>query len=646
MRFSNLYLLLLFIPSLCFAQQKRSKGDIAFFEYSYRTAIEEYQKEQIKGALTNQQYLNLADSYLRMSNYKNAAKIYVDIFKKDTIMSPSHFNRLLQSIAKTSGMEEVKTFLSDNNSVFSGELLENAEFNYELLQSKSKPAPNYGLFNVSANSSQGDFSPAFFYDKVLFSSGRPRGSKKVYNPSGEAFFNIYEAEVDSKGDLNAVKEFEGLMDSPFHKSTPYYAAELDRIFYSLSNADGEQLLFSDKGKNAMSIGMSSGVDSHTYILRDLDTSFHYPFYEGATGRLFFAANFDDSYGGTDLYYVHTNNGIIMSSPVNLGPRINTPGNEIAPFIFDNTLYFASDVFYGLGGMDIYRSNLQENDNFSIPVNLGSAINSAEDDFGMIIKLDESKGFVGYFASNRSGGKGNDDIYGFHMDEKPGLKTLALKGAIKKPNDGVGIDGAVISLLDNEGTIIKEVIADRDGNYELEIPWRDNVILKAIKERYSTYKQQFDAASLDTVDTAKFNLEMVSIDDIVTEHEEQNVIKLNKFFFNKGKYNVTPEISRELDKVVAAINSFPELQLKIESHTDSRGSNRYNINLSNRRSDAIKDYLMQEGVPENNIIESVGYGEEQLLNNCKNGVFCLEMLHNRNERTNIIILNYNELFGLK
>ncbi|WP_026810059.1 OmpA family protein [Arenibacter latericius] len=643
MRFWNLYLLLLIIPSLCFAQQKRSKGDIAFFEYSYSKAITEYQKELQKGPLTSQQYLNLADSYLRVDNYNKASKIYLDVFKKDTIMTASHFNRLLQSIHNTSGMEEVKTFLQDNKQVFSKELLENAEFNYDLLWSESELEPNYALYNVRINSNQSDFSPSFFKDKLLFSSDRPRGSKKVYNPSGNSFLNIYEAEIDPNGDLKSVKEFDGLKDSPFHKSTPYYSEEIDRVFYSLSNANGDQLLFSPKGKNAMSIGMSSSKNSHTYILRDLNTSFHYPFYEAATGKLFFAANFDDSYGGTDLYYVYTNNGIIMSAPINLGPRINTPGNEIAPFVFDNTLYFASDVFYGLGGMDIYRANFQENDNFSIPVNLGPSINSSEDDFGMIIKMSDSNEYVGYFASNRSGGIGKDDIYGFHMLEKPGLKTLALKGMVQRKNDGAVIDGAVVSLLDDEGRIIKEVTAGANGKYELEIPWQETVVLKAVKNRYSTYNQHLNAARLDTINTFKFNLEMVAIDDIVTEQEEQMMIKINKFFFNKSRAEVTPEIARELDKVVAAINSFPELRIEIASHTDSRGSNRYNLNLSQRRSDAIKDYLLEQGVPEDNVVEAVGYGEERLLNKCKNGVFCLEMLHNRNERTNIIILNYNELF---
>ena len=112
------------------------------------------------------------------------------------------------------------------------------------------------------------------------------------------------------------------------------------------------------------------------------------------------ANFEEGYGGTDIYYVNTNNGQIMSSPVNLGPRINSPGNEIAPYIFNNSLYFSSDVFYGLGGMDIYKSNIMDVDKFSIPINLGRGINTTSDDFGFIIRNGASGDFEGYFSSKR------------------------------------------------------------------------------------------------------------------------------------------------------------------------------------------------------------------------------------------------------
>src|SRR5680860_1444643 len=120
---------------------------------------------------------------------------------------------------------------------------------------------------------------------------------------------------------------------------------------------------------------------------------YYPFYNADSGRLYFSANFKDSYGGADIYYVDINNGQVMSQPINLGPRINSPGNEIAPYVFDNSLYFSSDVFYGMGGMDIYRSNILPDKGFSIPVNLGKGINTKYDEFGFIIKKNQEDGLM-------------------------------------------------------------------------------------------------------------------------------------------------------------------------------------------------------------------------------------------------------------
>src|SRR5690606_7893221 len=626
-----------------FGQKKASKGDISFFEYAYERAVKEYERELRNGKLTDIQYLNLADSYFKTGNYRNAAKIYMGAFQKVTVLSNDHFNKMLRAISKTSGPEEVRALLTSKKEELPPELLENAASNYELLQSDHTGELNYKILNVSGNSPQADFSPAFYKDKILFASSRAGGSKKIYHPSGEAYLNIYEARSRPDGNLSSPVIFDQLAESNFHKATPYYLLGLNSLFYSLSNVEGGELQYSENGKNALAIGMRNEAGPFKYVLRDLDTSFYYPFYEATTGRLFFAANFTDGYGGTDLYFVYTNDGIIMSAPINLGPRINTPGNEIAPFIFDNSLYFSSDIFYGLGGMDIYRSNLQPDHGFSIPVNLGSGINSGEDDFGFIIKDNDTHGLMGYFSSNRKGGKGNDDIYGFNVDEKPGLKTLALKGKVQKPNEGEGVDSARVRLLDDEGRTIKEVYTLVDGSYELEIPWRENVVLEVVKERYSGYSKAYTDTEFAKLNTSNFNIGLVYIEDILSDSEDQKVIKLNKFYFKKGSSEITPEIAMELEKVTSALKNFPEMQLRIESHTNSRGSNSSNFTLSQKRSDAIKKYLLEHGVPQGNILYSMGYGEEKILNNCKNGVFCLEMLHNVNERSLIVVLNYNLLF---
>jgi outer membrane protein OmpA-like peptidoglycan-associated protein len=142
--------------------------------------------------------------------------------------------------------------------------------------------------------------------------------------------------------------------------------------------------------------------------------------------------------------------------------------------------------------------------------------------------------------------------------------------------------------------------------------------------------------MEEIQKSPYSVELVKMEDLLTESENKTVLKLNKFYFEKGKAVINPEVATELDKVIVAVTKFPELRLKIETHTDSRGSSSSNKRLSKDRSDAIKSYLMKNGLSSNTITESIGYGEEMIRNNCTNGAYCLDFLHQQNERTLIIV----------
>lgn len=642
MKFKTTFLFL-FIVFGIFAQDKKSKGDLLFYGYSYKDAIKEYKKEQLKTPLTNQQTLNLADAYYMTGNYKNASDTYVEVYKKDTTMSNYHFNKMLEAMSRTSDKVKIQAFLDTKRNLLPLEWTENADFNQELLESNVNGGTAYTIFNVSGNTPQSDFSPTFYSDeRILFSSGRPEKDRQAYSPSGESYLDIFVGKLNGNGDVQNSNRFAGIPASDFHKSTPYFSKSLNEIFYVLSNtADGE-LVYDKNGKNALAIGLAGQNGSFEYILKDLSTSFYYPFYDSGTQRLYFVANFEEGYGGTDIYYVNTNNGQIMSSPVNLGPRINSPGNEIAPYIFNNSLYFSSDVYYGLGGMDIYKSNMMANDKFSIPINLGRGINSTSDDFGFIIRNGSSGGYEGYFSSNRQGGKGKDDIYGFKVSGEPGLKTLVLVGKISNPNTGEGIDKVAVLVLDKDGKQIKEVYSNENGQYRFEIPWRDHIVLEIQKERYGTFRKEYDEKEIGEIVNNNLNVELPFLDEMVTQKEGKTVLKTKRISFDRGKAAITPETAMVLDMAAYALKEFPQIRLAIETYTDSRGASSVNLRISQNRADAIKDYLIKKGAPANSIISSVGYGEEKILNNCTNGVYCLDMLHQQNDRSLLVVTNYDSL----
>ncbi|MEO1010019.1 MAG: OmpA family protein [Bacteroidota bacterium] len=624
------------------AQEKMSKADKLFFSYAYADAIQAYQKQISDGkGMTNPQYLNLADSYFQTKAYKKAADIYRDINEKDTIISVHQFNKMLQSLSKTSEKSGIRNLLKTKTHLLSNELVENSEFNYELLEA-NLDRQGFQIFNAGCNSPQADFAPAFFKDKLLFSSGRIQKSKKKYGPTGESYLDIYVGRRGGDGSILNPNSFDRIPESKFHKATPFYSEGLDRIFYILSNAENGRLAYDPSGRNALAIGMVYNSGQFRYLLKDMSTSFYYPFFDENTGRLYFAANFQDSYGGTDIYYVNTNNGQIMSEPFNLGPKINSPGNEISPYLLNGSLYFSSDVFYGLGGMDVYKSNLQPDNSFSIPVNLGRGINSSDDEFGFIIKTEANGSYSGYFSSNRKGGNGNDDIYGFNTNSDPGLKTLVLRGVVTQPSRNQGVEAAFVRILDSDKNRVKEWLTNEDGEFQLEIPWRDQLELQVGKERHSLHSVSYDKKTLEELNGRPMGIELLFLDDMLVQKEEKTVLKLNDFLFARGSATLTAEILQELDKVVEAVSTFPQMQLRIESHTDSRGSKYANKRISQQRADAVKKYLLENNVPATSILEAKGFGEERIQNQCKDGVYCLEFLHNQNLRTLFVVDNYGAL----
>ncbi|MEC3964460.1 OmpA family protein [Flagellimonas halotolerans] len=627
----------------CFAQKKKSQGDVFFFQYEYQKAVNAYEEELSEGVLTKQQFLNLADAYFETNNYDKASEAYMKIYDQDTLMDTHHYNKMLQSLSKSQNVDGKRDFLTSISSNFPKELMENMEFNNQLLQNGADGNQlEYEIFNLEGNSPQTDFAPSFYNDKLLFSSGRQVNKKLRYEPGNEGYFNIYESEIQPTGQITALQSFQELKDTDYHEATPFFSSGLNSVFYVLSNTQDGELAFDENGKNALAIAKQNIGGSYQLLLKDLSTSFYYPFYDDASGKLYFSADFEEGYGGTDIYFVYTNNGQVMSAPINLGPRINSSGNEIAPFIFENSFYFASDVFFGLGGMDIYKSNI-EDEGFGIPINLGAPINTEFDDFGMIIRND-GDGLLGYFASNRTGGKGKDDIYGFKVDEKPGLKTITFKGAVVNASSASEIvPNATVSLWDMNGEMLAETTSDEEGQYRLEIPYEPELVLDVSKERYSRFIKKFNHDELDALQNSIFDVPVAFYNDLVEEREGQKVVKMDDFYFNTSSTQLTDEIKSELAKVIDFVDAFPRAQLRIETYTDSRGGSSTNFRLTQARSDAIKKYLVENGVPASNILYSVGYGEDNILNNCTNGVFCLETLHKKNQRSLIVVLNDNVLF---
>jgi outer membrane protein OmpA-like peptidoglycan-associated protein len=317
----------------------------------------------------------------------------------------------------------------------------------------------------------------------------------------------------------------------------------------------------------------------------------------------------------------------LGAPKNLGNIVNTEGNESFPFIHqeEGTLFFSSDDHVGAGLLDVFAAVKDENDNIVNIINLGEPINSEKDDFAYYLSPD---GLSGFISSNRKGGMGGDDIYAFTR-----IPPLTLKGRIFDAINGEPVAGAKIILARKNGEEIAYFMTEEDGAYEHLIDRDSEFVLKGSKAKYQDVQKEFNSIGLEKEREliVDLNIPMSPIEDVVI------LADLETIYFDLDKSNIRPDAAIELDKVVALMNRYPGMVIRLESHTDSRADDRYNIRLSNRRAKSTYQYIISHGINANRIEKYEGFGESQLVNKCSNGVNCSEEEHQLNRRTEFIIL---------
>jgi outer membrane protein OmpA-like peptidoglycan-associated protein len=338
--------------------------------------------------------------------------------------------------------------------------------------------------------------------------------------------------------------------------------------------------------------------------------------------LYFVSDREGGLGQTDIYAVSINEDGTYGEPENLGEMVNTEGREMFPFVAkDNTLYFSSDGFLNLGLLDIFKSNKLKGERKE-PENLGAPYNSGYDDFAFFIDSETEKG---YFSSNRPDGKGGDDIYSFNITECEQIIT----GTIKDLDSGTLLTGVNIRLIDETGKVIEELNTENKSDYEFTVDCDQTYTVVATKLDYKEDKQTITADNTnDKRNQADLNLVPLIID---------NQIVINPIFFDFDKWNIRTDAQYELENIVDVLRKHPDMVIKIESHTDSRGGDRYNMKLSDRRAKATRDYIISRGISKDRIESAIGYGETQLLNKCANRVECTEEEHQLNRRSYFYIV---------
>ena len=496
----------------------------------------------------------------------------------------------------------------------------------------------YTIKNLDINTEESDFGTAFYgKDRVIFAAPTDNTMivKKVWNENGQQFLDLYTGIITEGRQLISKKRLMGEVDTKFHEASVSISKDLKTLYYTSNNYYKKKFLTDSSGINNLQIFKASidisgkWVEIQKLPFNNNEYSIGHPALSHDETKLYFVSDMPGSYGETDIYVIDIHENGTYGEPRNLGPKINTEGREMFPYIgADNILYFSTDGHPGYGELDVFASKIFDN-SVSQPINLDEPINSTADDFAYIIDDSRDRGF---FSSNRKEGKGDDDIYSFLAE--PGLYIHCeqqITGVIRSESSRDLLPGAKVVLLDEDGDEIDSTIADESGRYVLNGALCDtDVIVIGSLKRYLNDEQNITI--VNDIDADAYQLDLNLPDQFVS-----NRVNINTIYFDFDKSNIRPDAAKELDKVVQVMNEYPDLLIDAGSHTDSRGKDAYNMKLSERRAKSTVDYIVSKGIDANRLTHQ-GYGESQLVNNCSNGVKCSEEEHELNRRTEFYIAN--------
>lgn len=512
-----------------------------------------------------------------------------------------------------------------------------------ILDSIVETSDKLEIKNLSVNSKYSDFSPAFYgEDQIVFSSAVDSGFIRTrrYKWNNQPFLDLYVSKIDDQtNELRETKKFSKNINSKYHEASVAFSPDGVTMYFTRNNTKSKMVVFGTKKINFLKIYRSKLVDGEWSEPEELpfnsnEFSTGHPALSPDGKKLYFVSDRPGTIGMTDIFYVLVNDDGSFSEPISLGPEINTRGREMFPFINEEKLYFSSDGHVGLGGLDVFEASFSEN-GLEPAINLGQPVNSPLDDFSYIVREETQEG---YFASNRRGGKGDDDIYSFkRLAPEEAVENLnAIAGTITELITGDTMPDALVVLLDDNNRKILETTTDENGVFLFE-DLKDNTkyIVKASQKEF--FAEELPVATLNN-EKVTTDISLKRMKEMIVIENGVKKLKTDMIYFDFDRATIRRDATSELDKLVEVMTEYSNMVIKIESHTDARGSRAYNKSLSDKRAKSTRDYLIANGIDPSRIESAVGYGEEKLLNECDNVSNCSRRRHQENRRSEFIIVS--------
>jgi outer membrane protein OmpA-like peptidoglycan-associated protein/tetratricopeptide (TPR) repeat protein len=619
----------------------------------------------------------MAGSNRNIKNYDEAVFWYGELSKLKNI-KPEWALYYAEALANKEKYEESEQWYRKFLSMKPDDRRADA-FSKANLNSFSQNAGEYKVTYSSINTDASEYSPMYYNDGLIFVSNRAQKTRFIFQWDRTSYSDLYivdnledikEADPDSVGvevkdskpskfiasnsgsersvfSLFASSKDEstdestepyllrGKVKSSFHEGPAVLLPE-GSLLFTRNNFVSGKAGASNSGVNKLKLYTASGPNWNKI------TPFPYNSDEYSTGHptvspdgkiLIFSSDKPRGFGGTDLYYcVRTGDGRKWGRPTNLGPKINTEGNEQFPFLHKNgKLYFSSTGHPGLGGLDIFEVVLKDLKIVGSPKNMGTDINSSSDDFGFIMDENSKSGF---FSSNR---RGNDDIYQFTRM----TYTVVLKGKVIDGGTNTALPGTRVILRKNGLT--DTLVANDSGEFTRILSKETDYELSGSRMSYVSRQSFLSTIGITTDSTINVLIKLNKAENLqqwVSDNCEtlKKTFSLENIYYDLDRSEIRPDAIPALDKIALIMQKNPEISIISASHTDSRATDNYNRELSLRRGEAARSYLISKGI-DGRRIEVIYYGRSRLVNSCVEGVNCPESEQQMNRRTEFeVILN--------
>jgi len=615
--------------------KRKAKADQRYEEYSFSPAIDIYKKVLDKGYVSSDLLKRLGNAYYFNAKYEEAASIYkkLDETYPDE-MEVDYIFRYAQSL-KSLGNYDGATKLMER---FKTLTAVNIDFDEDYLAKIEKNSGRYTVKPFEYNSKYSDFAASYYEKGLIFASDRDTGNLARYRHTWNSkdFLDLYKVNADSISNDRVVK-IEGDVNTRLHESTSVVNKDGTIMYFTRNNFFDGKKKKDEEGIIRLKIYSAERVNGIWTNITELpfnndSYSVAHPMLSPDGKKLYFVSDMPGSFGQSDIFMTEIIGDGTYGPIINLGKNINTIGRETFPFIAkDGVLYFSSDGHQGLGGLDVFATKITYNDYDQPVVNVGRPINSPLDDFSFIFNSEDK---TGYFSSNREGGMGEDDIYGFVENEPLVLDCIQeVSGTVRDRISNEVLAGATVKVIDEENREISSTITDSKGNYILQLDCSKGNFVRASRDGYVPAEEYFNKSD-GKPRIIDFYLER----DLVTGgfgDDLAKLLQLSTIYFDLNKYNIRPDAEIEIQKVIVAMEKYPSLKIKVNSHTDSRGNDAYNLWLSQKRAESTVKYMISKGISADRL-QGEGFGESRLVNECFNGVQCSKEQHQLNRRSEFII----------